>query len=52
MKKVIVIGGGVSGLSAGIYLKANGYDVELIEKKIFPSLVELLLGIFVIGQLA
>ncbi|MBQ3219642.1 MAG: NAD(P)/FAD-dependent oxidoreductase [Clostridia bacterium] len=32
MKKVIVIGGGVSGLSAGIYLKANGYDVELIEK--------------------
>ncbi len=32
MKKIIIIGGGVSGLSAGIYLKANGYHVEILEK--------------------
>ena len=32
MTKVIVIGGGVAGLSAGIYLKANGYQVEILEK--------------------
>ena len=32
MKKVLVIGGGVAGLTAGIYLKANGYDVEILEK--------------------
>jgi len=32
MKKVIIIGAGVSGLTTGIYLKANGYDVEIIEK--------------------
>lgn len=31
-KKVIVIGGGVSGLSSGIYLLLNGYDVQIIEK--------------------
>ena len=29
MKKVIIIGAGVSGLTTGIYLKANGYDVEI-----------------------
>ena len=32
MKKVIVIGGGVAGLATGIYLKLNGYDVEILEK--------------------
>ena len=32
MKKVIIIGGGVAGLAAGIYLRANGYDVSVIEK--------------------
>ena len=32
MKKVIVIGGGITGLSAGIYLKLNDYDVEILEK--------------------
>ncbi len=34
MKKVLIIGGGVAGLSAGIYLKANGYDVEILEKNL------------------
>lgn len=32
MKKVIIIGGGVSGLSAGIYLQASGYETEILEK--------------------
>ncbi len=32
MKKVIIIGGGVSGMAAGIYLHDNGYDVTLYEK--------------------
>jgi phytoene dehydrogenase-like protein len=31
MKKVIVIGGGVAGLSAGIYAAMNGFDTEIIE---------------------
>lgn len=32
MKKVLIIGGGVSGLSAGIYLQSSGYETEIIEK--------------------
>ncbi|MBN1533097.1 MAG: NAD(P)/FAD-dependent oxidoreductase [Spirochaetes bacterium] len=30
-KKIIIIGGGVAGLSAGIYLQRNGYDTEILE---------------------
>ena len=30
-KKVIIIGGGVAGLSSGIYGQMNGYDTEIIE---------------------
>ena len=32
MKKVIIIGGGVAGFTAGTYLKANGYDTLILEK--------------------
>ncbi len=32
MKKVIIIGCGVAGLSAGTYMLANGYDVTILEK--------------------
>lgn len=32
MKKVIIIGGGVSGLTTAIYLKINGYDTVVLEK--------------------
>ncbi len=32
MKKVIVIGGGLGGLSAAITLASNGFDVTLLEK--------------------
>lgn len=30
-KKVIIIGAGISGLSAGCYLQMNGYDTEIFE---------------------
>lgn len=30
-KKVIIIGGGMAGLSAGIYSRLNGFDTEIIE---------------------
>ncbi len=30
-KKIIIIGGGVAGLSAGIYAQLNGFDAEIIE---------------------
>ena len=30
-KKIIIIGGGVAGLSAGIYGRLNGFDTEIIE---------------------
>lgn len=31
-KKVVIIGAGVSGLSAGIYALQAGYSVEIYEK--------------------
>ena len=30
-KKITIIGGGVAGLSAGIYAAMNGFDTEIIE---------------------
>ena len=30
-KKIIIVGGGVAGLSAGIYARMNGFDTEIIE---------------------
>lgn len=30
-KKVIIIGGGIAGLSAGIYSRLNGFDTEIVE---------------------
>lgn len=32
MKKVIVIGGGIAGLSAGIFAQTNGFETEIYEK--------------------
>ena len=32
MKKVVIIGGGIAGLSAGIYAKQAGFDAEIYEK--------------------
>ncbi len=36
-KKVVVIGAGVAGLSAGIYAKRSGFDVTILEKHIVPG---------------
>lgn len=36
-KKVIIIGGGVAGLSAGIYGQMNGYDTEILEMHTAPG---------------
>lgn len=32
MKRVLIVGGGLGGLAAGIKLQANGYDVSLFEQ--------------------
>jgi len=36
-KKVIIIGGGIAGLSTGIYGQMNGYDTEIIEMHKIPG---------------
>ena len=36
-KKVIIIGGGMSGLCAGCYLQMNGYDTEIFELHNIPG---------------
>jgi phytoene dehydrogenase-like protein len=35
--KVIIIGAGIAGLSAGCYARMNGYDVEIFEKHVLPG---------------
>lgn len=32
MKKIIIIGGGIAGLSAGIFAQLNGFETEILEK--------------------
>jgi phytoene dehydrogenase-like protein len=36
-KKIIIIGGGVAGLSSGIYAQMNGYESEIIEMHTVPG---------------
>ena len=36
-KKVVIIGAGVAGLSAGCYASMNGYDVEIHEAQDLPG---------------
>ena len=36
-KKIIIIGAGLSGLTAGIYCLDNGFDVEIYEKHSIPG---------------
>lgn len=36
-KKVIIIGGGIAGLSAGCYARMNGYDAEIFEMHDTPG---------------
>lgn len=35
--KVVIIGGGISGLSAGIYARLAGFDAEIYEKNSIPG---------------
>jgi phytoene dehydrogenase-like protein len=35
--KIIIIGGGIAGLCAGVYARRSGYDVEVIEKHDSPG---------------
>ena len=37
MKKILIIGGGVAGLSAGIYAQLNGYHATVCEKHFIPG---------------
>jgi len=37
MKKVIIIGSGIAGLSAGCYLQMNGYDTQIFEAHNHPG---------------
>lgn len=36
-KKIIIIGGGIAGLSTGVYARINGYDVKIFEKHSKPG---------------
>jgi phytoene dehydrogenase-like protein len=35
--KLILIGAGIAGLSAGCYARMNGYDVQIFEKHVLPG---------------
>jgi len=37
MKRVIIIGAGIAGLSAGCYLQMNGYQTEIFEAHNLPG---------------
>jgi len=37
MKKVIIVGGGIAGLSAGIYAARSGFDVTILEQHSIPG---------------
>ncbi|SDB66777.1 FAD-dependent oxidoreductase [Butyrivibrio sp. INlla16] len=36
-KKVVIIGGGIAGLSAGIYARLAGFEAEIYEKNSTPG---------------
>ena len=33
-KKIVIVGGGIAGLAAGIYGRLAGYEVDIFMKKI------------------
>lgn len=37
MKKIIVVGAGIAGLSAGIYARESGFDVTILEMHTIPG---------------
>jgi len=36
-KKALVIGGGISGLCAGVSLQKNGFETTIVEKQSIPA---------------
>jgi phytoene dehydrogenase-like protein len=36
-KRVAIVGAGIAGLSAGVYARANGYDVDIFESEGLPG---------------
>lgn len=36
-KKIVIIGGGIAGLSAGVYARINGFETEIIEMHTIPG---------------
>ena len=36
-KKIVIIGAGISGMTAGIFALDNGFDVEIYEKHIIAG---------------
>lgn len=36
-KKIVIIGAGIAGLSAGCYARMNGYDAEIYESHSLPG---------------
>lgn len=37
MKSILIIGAGITGLTAGIYAKKNGFDVQILESHFLPG---------------
>lgn len=37
MKKVVIIGGGIAGMTAGILLQKVGFKTEIYEKNVLPG---------------
>ncbi len=37
MKKVLIVGGGISGLSAGVFSRLNGFETEIFEAQAKPG---------------
>ena len=35
MKKIVIVGGGINGLVSANYLIKGGYDVTIIEKRVY-----------------
>jgi phytoene dehydrogenase-like protein len=36
-KKIVILGGGISGLTAGIYAQMKGFESEIYEKNLIPG---------------